>query len=240
MSEQPLTVVPQQQPSIALILQGAIQGGITPDNVEVLERMMGLYERDQAASAQKAFARAFAQLQADIPGIQASKVVLNNDGSARYKFAPYEEIMAKVQPLLAKHGFSITFTTDSGEERTKVTCTLMHSDGHSRTNEFSCRYSKPPGSSDTQGDGSTVTYAKRYALCNALNIVIEHDDDARALGAPISQEQADSLKTRVEAINANRDKFLALAKSKSFEEIPSSKYAELDRLLSKREKEAAR
>lgn len=224
------------EPSVAQILSAAVSGGVTPDNVEVVERMMALMERNEARQAEKDFAGALADLQAETCRVSATRAVDQRpDGSCRYRFAPYEEIMAAVQPMLSRHGFSISFDTETGDQRLTSVCTLTHRGGHSRQNRFAVRYGKPPGSSDAQGDMSTKSYAKRGALCDALNIVIDHDDDGRNDGSPepITANEAADLRAKCEEVGADKAKFLAFADAKSFEEIQADK---LDMLLNELER----
>lgn len=234
---------PQQEPSVALMLQGALSniqsGEITERHVDVLSKMMDLYERNEKRAAEKDFASALADLQGETIRVQATKAVDQKaDGTCRYRFAPYEEIMKTVQPMLTRHGFSITFDTEVGDNRLTSICTLMHKSGHARQNRFAVRYGKPPGSSEAQGDMATKSYAKRGALCDALNISIEHDtdgDDAKGLGSPITAQQVADLRDRVEACGAHEGKFLEYAGAKTFEEIPESKLDALHEVLRQRE-----
>ena len=52
------------------------------------------------------------------------------------------------------------------------------------------------GVRERQADGAAFTFAKRYALCAALNIVVDKDADARLLGDTITPEEADDLQRR--------------------------------------------
>lgn len=229
-----------KEPSVAQILSAAVSGGVTSENVEVVERMMALMERNEARMAEKDFAGALADLQAETCRVAATRAVDQKaDGSCRYRFAPYEEIMAAVQPMLTKHGFSISFDTEVGEARLVSICNLTHRSGHSRKNSFAVKYTTPPGSSAAQGDMSTKSYAKRGALCDALNIVIDHDDDGRNVGdtTPITASQAADLRAKVEEVGADKPRFLAFAGAKTFEEIQADK---LDELWDSLEKKARR
>lgn len=239
-----------QEPSVALMLQNALNsiqsGEITAQHVEVLSRMMDLYERNEKREAEKAFAAALVELQSETIRVQATKAVdPKPDGSCRYRFAPYEEIMATVQPMLTRHGFSITFDTDEGESRLTSVCTLTHKCGHSRANKFAVRYTKPPGSSDAQGDMSTKSYAKRGALCDALNITIDHDDDAKIVGKPIGKALAIDLQQRVRECKAvDEQRFLQYAgvacsnpaTLEDYEQISDSRFDALDELLTRKER----
>jgi len=217
-------------------LRAAVERGVTAENVAVIERLTDLYERVQAKDAEKRFAAAFVLLQADMPNIRATKSVPDKYGNLKYLYAPYEEIMAQVKPLLQKHGFTVTFSTDFDEKRVIQSCTLQHIDGHSRTNKFAARIGNgPPGSSDAQGDGAASTYAKRFALCNALNITIETDSDgrtdARAEGEAISEDKVQMLNELLAETKSDRVKFLAMAGVARIEDICVGSYEVLFRAL---------
>lgn len=242
MSEKQLAVKPSAEITAAGMLQTVISQGVTEQSVAVLRELCALQREQEEQGAKRSFARAFAALQSEMPAVQACKAVPNRDGTTRYKFAPYEEIMRQVQPILQKHGFSVTFDTSFGEARMKVACILMHEEGHERRSEFAVRIgSGPPGSNEMQADGAAKTYAKRGALCDALNIVIEHDtdgNDARGLGKNITSDQAESLKRRVKATGSDEVKFLKFAAASSYEEITEDKYGMLDKFLTSKERSA--
>ncbi len=227
------------EPSVAMMLSGvltAIQHGeVTSQHVEVASKMMDLYERHEKRQAEKDFAAALTELQGETIRVQATKAVDVKNGVPRYTFAPYEEIMRTVQPMLTRHGFSVTFDTKIDGDRLYSVCTLTHKAGHSRSNQFAVRFSKPPGSSDPQGDMSTKSYAKRGALCDALNISIDHDDDARLIGQPIDKALADDFEARVILTGADKEAFLKYAGANSFAEISDERWPVLDELLKRKE-----
>lgn len=223
----PLAVgtVQPQQPTVGMMLQAFLERGVTAENVSAVEKMVALYERTQDRDAEKAFAVAFNSLQSEMPVVEAKRAVPNNDGSIRYKFAPYEDIMEQVRPFLQKYGFTVSFSTDYAEGRVISTCTLQHVGGHKRDFKFGARVGKgPPGSSEAQGDGAAATYAKRFALCQALNIVTEVDTDGadpRVLGTDITKDQAADLRKRVRMLDADEIAFLAYAGVKVQEGTPA-------------------
>ncbi len=225
------------EPSVALMLQKVIDGGITADNVSALESLVGLYDRMQAKNAEREFNQAFAKLQSELSSVNATRQVPNKDGSVRYRFAPYEDIMETVKPVLIANGFAISFTTRFMEGGRMVSiCTLRHVGGFSQSNEFAVRIGGgPPGSTETQADGAAKTYAKRGALCDALNIVVEHDDDARMIGKPIGKGLADDLEQRVLNVGADRSAFLKYAGATEFNQISDERWPVLDELLKRKE-----
>lgn len=227
----------QSAPTIIDMMQAVIKGGVTPENVSALKELAALHERMEDKRAEREFATAFNALQAETPRVKAMKAVPGNDGNVRYHFAPYEDIMDAVAPLLQKHGFTVRFSMKFSDGRVTQICTLQHTSGHSKDNEFSVRVGQgPPKSSEAQGDGAAATYAKRFALCSCLNITIEKDSDARVEGGKITQAQADDLRTRVRASGADEARFLAFAGASKYEDIVEAKYAMLDQNLRKKEK----
>jgi hypothetical protein len=225
-------------PSVADMLQGVLAGGVTADNAAAVTELTKLWKQTQEWDAEKRFAEAFVALQADMPKVQATTAVPNNDGTIRYRFAPFEDLMAQVGPMLQKHGFTVHFSSRVDDKRITSICTLQHVGGHKRSNEFSARIgSGPPKSTETQADGAAATYVKRFALTECLNIVVAHlDDDARNEGGPITPEQAASLAKRVVAVGSDAKAFLKFAQAETFEEISSVRYASLDEALRRKEK----
>lgn len=228
--------------SVAQILQAAVSGGVNAENVAVVKELVALQERMDAREAEKAFARAFNALQMEMPPIMAMKPVLNRDKTLRYKFAPYEDIHEQVKPLLLKHGFTVSFTMSIAEGRVTQTCTLMHVDGHSRANSSTVRIgSGPPGSTETQADGAASTYAKRFAFCDALNIVIEKDndgipDDAKNLGAPIGPDKITVLREQIADLGGDPclTMVLKLAGVDRIEQVADAQYPVIMRALEMR------
>lgn len=225
-----LEVAPQQSLNLQAIADRILTGELTNEKLAMIKDLV-------AMDAERKFSAAFVALQAEMPNVKATKAIPNNDGTVRSKFAPFEEIMEQVAPLLKKHGFTVTFSTDFGEGRLIKTCTLTHMGGHSRSNKFVVRIgSGPPRASEAQADGAASTYAKRFALCDALNIVIDVDTDARLEGASITPEQADELEQRVAMLNQDHGKFLKWLGATKYSEIAAAKYQMADDFLAKKEK----
>ncbi len=226
---------------IAQMMQLMIEKGITADNVQAMEQLVKLQERIMDRDAEKEFANAFAILQSQMQSVNATKAIPSKDGSIRSRFAPYEEIMEQVGPLMNRLGFTVTFDTDYSSTppmRVIQKCTLQHTSGHKRTNSFAVRIGNgPPGASEAQGDGAAATFAKRYALCAALNITIDFDTDAKTEGATITKEEAQAFEARAVKLNIDRVKILKWLHAASFEEISEAGAQQLDEELTRRERE---
>jgi hypothetical protein len=235
-----------QEPSILLMLETLVTKGVTADNVAALDSLAKLHERMQDKQAERDFNAAFAKLQNEMPTIDATSPVPNKDGSIRYRFAPFESLMETAKPVLISNGFSISFSSRAESDRIVSVCTLRHISGHSQTNEFAVRIGQgPPGATITQADGAAKTYAKRGALCDALNLVVEHDDDARMIGKPIGKALGEELFIRVKELGSKVDeqaflKFAGVAcsnpaKPEDYAEIGEDRFDALDAMLKRKE-----
>ena len=220
---------------IGAMLQAIVDKGVTTENAAALEKVCALYEKMDAIGARKAFAAARCLLQAELPSVMATKMIPSKTGEVRSMFAPYEEIMGKVGPYLVKHGFSVSFTMKADGGRMEAFCTLTHSGGHSESNSFSVRVgSGPPGCSEAQSDGSARSYARRGALCDALNIIIDKDTDAHLEGACIDADTARELAARAKEAGLDEKAFLRLAGAQSFATIREHKLPILEQVLRER------
>lgn len=235
----PETALATQEPSVAQLMKAVIDAGITESSVAVMERMMAMKERMEERQAEREFAQAFAALQGELKGFRATKTVPDKHGNARYTYLPYDEIMAAVNPLAQTHGFSISFSSDFRDSRIIQTCTLQHIAGHHRDYQAFVRAGAGPyGATETQADGAAMTYAKRYALCNALNIVIDRSDndgasdDARNEGRGlISADKVQYLREQIKETGSNEAKLLEIAGVKRWEDCPEGIYPVITRAL---------
>lgn len=214
--------------TISQVFAAVLEKNLSPENVQVAKELL-------AMDAERKFAAAFVDLQANLPQIVATSVIPN-----RGKYERFEDVMRQIGPVLQKHGFSVSFAQDFKENRIIQTCHLRHSGGHVQSNSFAVR-AGGKADSETQADCKASTTAKRNALLNALNIVIRQDifaedsGDASIEGSPITKEQADSLRKRVHATGTVEPSFLKYAGAKTYEEIMSGRYTELDEWLRVRE-----
>ena len=226
--------VPANDP-MSLIARMVEAGAMSAESVAVVKELVALKEHMEDRQAEQDFAQAFAGLQSELGTFQATKAVPDKQGNTRYTYLPYDEIMAKVSPLLQKFGFSVSFSTEFTDARILQTCTLQHQCGYHRDFKAYVRAGAGPyGANESQADGAAMTYAKRYALCNALNIVVERDTDARLEGSAISPEQVDTLQRMVRESGSDEAKFLKYAGAKWYDEIGANRYPEIYKVLKKK------
>lgn len=120
-----------------------------------------------------ALAEAFAGFQGEVKNPLKSQEV--DTGKYRYSFAPLDEILAAVRPLLAKRGLSVLQELSTDQDGNIGCGTLiMHESGEWIA--FSPFF--VPGGADAPAHGSAASYARRYSLLAALSLSAGHDEDA--------------------------------------------------------------
>lgn len=164
------------------IIRLAIERGAP---LETLERLLSWRTQLKAERAREAFYGAMAGFQAKCPVITKSKNVMNRDGrTLRYAYAPFEDIVQVVSPVLEQFGLSWRIDAQIVTGHFECKCIVTHLGGHSETTSFTVPIETSNGRmNNVQEFGSTSTYAKRYCFCNALGLVLAgEDDDGNSVG----------------------------------------------------------
>lgn len=149
--------------------------------VETMEKLLAMRRELKAEWAREQYHQALAAFQSECPIIKKETIVRNKGGSERYRYAALDSIITQVRGLLRTHGFS--FRTNAAVEGTCVTatCVATHSQGHSESSSFMVPTDKEAFMNAPQQFASALTFAKRYAFCNAFGIQTgDQDDDATA------------------------------------------------------------
>lgn len=146
----------------------------------------------------------FSLMSKEIPVIAKSKKAHNTS------YAPLEDIVKVVQPILSTYGFSVSFTTEQqGLDAVTINCILQHKDGHSTSTSLMLPTKAVNNSMNAmQAIGAAISYGKRYTICGILNIATAQDDDnngfavnakVEASKRPLSDER---LIKAIEQVNA--------------------------------------
>lgn len=220
------------------ILDAAVRGGITKENIEVVERLVALRRDEMKEESQRAFAKAFFQLRKSMPELYADKAAKDRSGAVAYTYCSEEEISKMLDPHLFAHGFTMLFGQRQEDARTVAVITLIHEGGHSETREFSVRAGNTNAMKDaTAADVGSTTTAWRHLMIKMFGLKsrIRSEQDPRVEGGLITPEQADALERRVKLLNIDVKQFLAYANAATFPGIRENRFAELDEELTKRE-----
>lgn len=146
--------------------------------VETMERLFALHKQVKADRARDAFVVAMSKFQAECPIIQKNKKVFekNSTTKIRYQYASLDSIVSQVKEVLGKNGLAYTTTVENKEKTIIATCKITHNLGHSETSSFEIPIGNEEYMSEPQKYASRLTFAKRYAFCNALGILTGEDD----------------------------------------------------------------
>jgi hypothetical protein len=175
--EQAVVVAPPQTPApVQPVLDIEAMFKYAIDKGANLDGLMNVRRELNAERAKKEYDAALSGFQSECPVI--IKKVKGATGS--YKFAPLDDIMPQVQPLLSKHGFSFSITSEVTPKMVKAICKVTHCGGHFDIGEFAVPTDeRNTMMSDPQRYGGSLTFAKRYAFCNAFGIMTgDQDRDA--------------------------------------------------------------
>ena len=144
--------------------------------VETMEKLFNLREKVKAEYAREEFMKAMANFQKECPIIEKTNAVKNKSGQVVYHFANLGDIVSQVKTPLGENNLSYDFITEDLKDFLKVTCVVTHSLGHSKESSFQIPIGTESYMTDVQKYGARVTFAKRYAFCNALGILTNDED----------------------------------------------------------------
>ena len=208
----PAVVEPAALPAIvdsplAIIANAVQSGGL---DVDVLGGLMSLVERREDREAEMAYNEAMAAFQRDCPSVVKSRTA--GDGKWQYQYAGLDDVMRGIKPTLTANGFSLSFSSCEHESGITVTCTIAHVAGHAKTAEYTSPIPKM-SVNETQKMGAALSYAKRYCLVAALNLIVSgEDDDAAGLDNahpnPTPDPNAPTAPTRGQRVS--EDEIIAL------------------------------
>jgi hypothetical protein len=137
---------------------------------------------------------ALQQALAEMPDVTRDSYV--KAGAMQYKFATLGAVLSAVRPVLAKHGLSIMQTPVAQGE---VESTILHSSGQWLT---TAPLVVIPNNHSPQGQGSAISFARRYALLSVLCLATEDDDGSSAAQQPEPHPNSDRVKDVVAALKA--------------------------------------
>lgn len=154
-------------------------------DVAKLEKLLDMQERIMAKNAEMAFNAAMAQMQAELPKISERGEIIVN-GQLRSRYAKFEDINEAVKPVLQKHGFAVSFKTDTTGNVVKVTGILTHREGHREQTDMVLPVDVSGSKNPVQAVGSSVSYGKRYVMEALLNLTSGgQDDDGKGAGQKV-------------------------------------------------------
>jgi hypothetical protein len=170
-------------------------------DIERLDRLLAMRERENARMAEQAWKAAMSAAQAEMEPVRADAT----NEQTRSRYASHAALDGAIRPIYTGHGLALTF--DSGDaplpDHVRIICDVSHSpDGHSRRYHLDMPVDgKGARGGDvmtkTHAMGSGITYGKRYLLGMIFNLAVTKDDDGNAAGGKLPakiQRNVDRLK----------------------------------------------
>jgi hypothetical protein len=184
---------------------------VPADKLEVMLKMRREVLADQA---REAFLAHYADFSAEMPQVERDgTVALVKDGRevGRYAFTTIEGMDVIIRPLLAKHGFALSFTSRDDKDAVTITGTLAGW-GWERNSTYTLPPDAGPGRNALQARGSSRRYAKRYITDDLCNVVRKgKDDDGKgAMEALIDATQIKTLTDLIKKTETNEANFLKI------------------------------
>jgi len=163
-------------------------------DADKLDKLLAVQERFQEGEARRAYTRSVAAFQAECP------IVEKGDKAYDSAYAALDRIWRTIRPLMGKHGLFVQWEECAVREGIAyVLGHLGHADGHMIDIKQAVPIPQKGSANDAQKVGSATTYAKRYCLMSALNIVTGEDDDGSAVGTgAITDSQVSVLHAAIE------------------------------------------
>lgn len=238
---QPTVVIEQDRPeplpplNELTIIQNAMDKGVSGEQLTLFTNAIAQIENRKAA---RQFADALTGFQAETPQIEKRKAggKLKNSDQVAYHYAPFEEMMEVIGPIMSRHKIVATFTDRPSETPglIRMTCRIrvgIHQE------ETTIPMPIPAGNqlvNSSQLMIQALSYAKRAALTLALNIVTRDEDrDGMDLSDTIDGIEIQQLRNMIADKGGSEDLFLTFAAKlaqtpiETFEQIPVAIFPKL-------------
>ena len=183
-------------------------------DMDRVDRAIEMQRASEAYSAEKAFNVALAEMQPNLPAVSA-----NGEGHNNIKYGRLEDIQGAIRPILQEYGFAVRFKVHESDAGLAVECILSHREGHSDSDTIPLPLDTTGSKNDVQARGSTVSYGKRYTLCNILNIQVgglDNDGGAPLSGNTLTPEQANFITDTLKALGTSEEAFLEWCATKGY------------------------
>ena len=169
---------------------------------------------------QDTLAEALLAAQIDMPAVEPDKT----NPHFKSKFVSLGNLLSKIRPVLNTHGLVLVQAPALSDGQFVLRTIILHRSGES------LKFDAPlkPTKDDPQGQGSAITYMRRYAAAAAFAIADQDDDDGndgsssrqstprataqerKAAERPITGEQKGKINTRLAAAGLSAEEASAV------------------------------
>lgn len=130
-------------------------------------------------------ASAIVKIQAEVAPLEKSA----ENPHFKNTYVPLSEVMREALKLMSKYRLGISQWPVSRDEKTFLITILMHESGASIQGEQELLLARR----DSQGQGSSMTYARRYGIMAILGLVGDDDDDGNRASGRQTKPTADQI-----------------------------------------------
>jgi hypothetical protein len=204
---------------------------------EKLRLLNDMQQAPLTQTARTAYAAALIELQRELPIIAESGFIRDEKGAVQYSYALWEDTNEAIRPVLARHGFALSFRTGRDGQQITVTGVLSHRLGHSEQTTMQLPTDVTGAKNPVQAIGSSTSYGKRYVAMALLNITSRGEDDngqAAHMAPTIDAERQAQIRALAVKERADLRRLLAYFKIARLEDLPVSRGAEALRILRQR------
>lgn len=212
-------------------------------DVDKLERLLAMQERVLEREAEQRFNVAMREAQEEM-----GPVLKNRKNSETHStYADLEQVSKLMDPIIYRHGFSMSFGTADCPypNHYRVTCDVSHTGGFSKHYQADVPVDNtgPKGAQNktmTHGFGSALSYGRRYLKLLIFDVATT-DDDGRGAGngKPINKQQVETLNGLCDAVKADKIAFCRYLKVDAIPEIPAFAYDNAVAVLTQKNPKAA-
>ena len=257
--KQPSTALAKHEPRPTNLLVAFAQAASDPAcNPEKMKALSDMVDKMKAEEAEVAFTEAYIDMQEELPSISATgRIEIAAKVGSRGQSTPYakfDEIMRVVKPILRAHKFALMVVSEPNPSGVGVvvrgTLSRVHETqygkaAHVKQTIIAVPLENSGSKNNVQGIGSSLSYAKRYACIQLLNIIshAEVDDDRDGHGpkpkkgvaaeqqpdeaeAKINGSQQKELLKEIDACGIEPTRFMEKYEIKAVHELPAKQYDE--------------
>jgi hypothetical protein len=210
----------------AAIIHMIERAATNPDvDIDKMERLLAMQERVLTRNAAAAYDAALAVMQPELPVIDERGGIKDKGGNVQSTYARWEDINDAIKPILAKHGFALSFRVSSGPQGVSVRG-ILAGHGHREETEITLPADGSGSKNAVQAVGSSTSYGQRYTAKLLLNLTSRGaDDDGKRAGSPtITEDQVAELDALLIEAGADKAKFLAYGKVESLSDIKADAF----------------
>lgn len=201
-------------------------------DVAKMERLFQMHTEMRARQAETEFNAAMSAAQAELEPVGRG----TDNKFLGTKYADLAALAQQCTPIVAKHGFGLTFSATMDNQSVQMTCDVVHSGGHSKRLAMTLPLDiggKDGKSNKTplQAFGSTTTYGRRYMTLMIFNVATAIlDNDGNAPRAPRKSSAESKRDGTTERFNAIKQAFEGAPSMEDLRELAKQYQSEINEM----------